>query len=407
MIDDELNFIFCSHIKSRKIFLLHFYFLCFNIIVQIKKGVVGMEGTRLFFWDRIRVQSVYFVIFLHAAMSYMKPLIPWWYANDPGGAPAFTMAVIAIDLFPMSVLFFASGYFAPQSFNKRGAAGFMKEKVTRILGPWALGFFFVAPFFAAATMRSLGYPIGPLFTFYTRIFIGPAYQQAIYWFLMVLFLFFCMYSCVGHMFSKRDEKASVVDLGLLMGLWFLSSVFFYWANYYKPFDDWMNIFNLVYFQHCRLLGYIFIFFLGALAWKRRWFDEEPCTAAAVGSLAFAVICIAIATYLRLQYGGGMGKQLFMYSLAQQAASFAVPFGMALFYRKYFNGQSYKLQVTAEASYGLYWLHTIILMPLIFFLIPFTWPAIVKWALSVWVTILLGQLGAIFVLKKLPVIGKMF
>ena len=42
------------------------------------------------------------------------------------------------DVFIMPLLFFVAGFFAPVSWKRKGSWGFLKEKIKRLLVPWAL-----------------------------------------------------------------------------------------------------------------------------------------------------------------------------------------------------------------------------------------------------------------------------
>ncbi|MDR3322268.1 MAG: hypothetical protein LBS93_07445, partial [Synergistaceae bacterium] len=59
------------------------------------------------------------------------------------------------------------------------------------------------------------------------------------------------------------------------------------------------------------------------------------------------------------------------------------------------------------SYAIYWLHQIVLMPMLYLMKQWDVSVYLKWAVSLPLTVLICALLARFVLKKLPLLGKVF
>jgi fucose 4-O-acetylase-like acetyltransferase len=130
-------------------------------------------------FDALRFWMIVCVVCLHGAMSYMLYAPGYWYVKNPEGSGIFTMLVVLLDAFPMSALFFLSGYFALPSYNKKGCGEFLREKAMRVGLPWLLGTLLVAPFFAYASMLSLGLPLLGPGEFLGGFFWGAGYQQGV------------------------------------------------------------------------------------------------------------------------------------------------------------------------------------------------------------------------------------
>ena len=62
---------------------------------------------------------------------------------------------------------------------------------------------------------------------------------------------------------------------------------------------------------------------------------------------------------------------------------------------------------SEASYGIYWLHQMILMPAVYLLIPWNLPIGIKFILALGGTYILCAFLTIHGLKKLPVLRRLF
>ena len=113
-----------------------------------------------------------------------------WCASPPrgvgrGNVPEF-----------LTVILFVAGYFALPSLLKKGAAEFLRDKVVRLLVPWALCVFVVIPLvyydLPDQPVRPFSsYWLWYLGSFETRLSTtsGPE-QQSVYWFISLLFAFF-------------------------------------------------------------------------------------------------------------------------------------------------------------------------------------------------------------------------
>ena len=356
--------------------------------------------TRHYFLDRVRVWSVYAVVLLHVGMNYMVGAPDWWYVQDAQRSTFFLFLVLVMDIFPMSALFFAAGFCAPPSWNKKGALGFLKGKVRRIAIPWVLGVALVAPFFAAATLRALGYPIGNFFTFYTTVFLGPAYQQAHYWFLGILFAFYLLFALAAPFFKTQNEGR--FSWAPVFVCWAVSTALYVLVGQWQPdIDSWLNVGFVLYFQSLRLGGYAAIFLLGAYMWKNKAFERFPSHRQTLLTGMLSVLLLGLTVYLRLKWGNMLsGQSLLLYAAVHQAAAISTTFALLLGCRLWGDEQSSLMDITAKASYGLYWSHMIIMTPIAMLLTPFGWPAWIKFTLVLLLTLQIGERGTLIILEKM-------
>ena len=362
---------------------------------------------RLAHWDRFRAWTVYGVVALHGAMTYMVGAPGWWYAQDPQRSFVFTLLVLVLDVFLMPGMFFAAGFFAPGSLVRRGAGSFLREKALRLGIPWILGSLLVAPWFARASVLALGYPVPSFGTFYRTVFLGPAYQQAHFWFLGVLLLFFLLFLPLGGSFRDRTPQRARVLLplggcvaGAALGFALLGTRF--------PLDVWVHPAYLLVFQPLRVGGYFLVFLLGAWAWRSRWFDEAPSPRVlGIGGAAAGLLLVA-SVVLRLGIPDApRGGALVLYAVVHEGAAVLVPLVLAGALRRFGSAPSPRLRDAAGASYGLYWLHQLFLMPLAAGMAAFPWSPWVKFPLAVGITILAGELLTLKVLRRLPGLRRMF
>ncbi|MDR0648816.1 MAG: acyltransferase family protein [Synergistaceae bacterium] len=365
-------------------------------------------------FDALRLVMVLLVIMLHAAMTYMMFVPQWWYVIDDNRSFAMAMLVVFLDSFPMSALFFLSGYFAPPSLAKRGTSLFLRDKFMRIGLPWILGVAFVAPFFAYASY--LKYGIGPVtaWGFMTGWFFGPFYQQGHYWFLGVLFLFLLAYAifCKGGAGAKAEKAAETgkSPAALIAALWTAGTLSYCLAAYFiKPAVEWVNIMYVLYFQHARFVGYAGFFALGTYGWRAGWFSEggwvpSPAKWGAAGIVSSALLLRW--TFFKAP-GLDANTNIIIEAVLYNSTMIAMTFFTAgLFMRKSLPFEK-AVGILSPHSYPIYWLHQIVLTPLVYFLKPFHVSVAIKWAVSSAFTVFVCYLLSAYFLKRAPFLKRIF
>jgi hypothetical protein len=347
---------------------------------------------------------------LHAAMTYMYYAPEWWYVIDDKKSLAFSLFVVFLDSFPMSALFFLAGYFAPPSLSKRGASVFIRDKFMHIGIPWILGAALVAPFFSYASFLKYGIQASAA-DFITRWFFGPFYQQGHYWFLGVLFLFFVIYAALGRKgkqnFRFGWEKPVVMSIA---ALWFFSVLGYYLASVYiKPAVEWVNIGYILYFQHARLAGYAGLFALGAYGWDAGWFkpggwSPSPIFWGAAGSASSILLL-----YWKFFKAATLGAQmnLWLDAVLYTTVMISMTFFLAGVFMRVKSPKSKIIQNLPAHSYSIYWLHQIVLMPLLYFLKPYGINIYIKWAVACLFTLSACYALSRFVLKRAPLLKRIF
>lgn len=91
---------------------------------------------RLHGLDALRGTALMLGVVLHTAMSYFPVTI--WIVPDTDNSPVASVIFFAIHLFRMTCFFLIAGLFAHMMLHRRGTAGFIKDRLTRIAGPLAV-----------------------------------------------------------------------------------------------------------------------------------------------------------------------------------------------------------------------------------------------------------------------------
>jgi len=370
-----------------------------------------MSGRpRLYYLDNLRAVVIVLVIVLHAAITYMADPPTWWYVIDPDRSVAFTWLVLLVDVPIMQVLFFVAGYFAVRSLQRRGPRGFVREKVVRLAIPWALGVVFLAPLATYMTYVSRGVPTGYL-QFWTVDFWGPMFQQSVYWFLGVLFVAFLVL-VYAYLYparaALRAEAPPVEQPRARLFAWFVvltagGSILF---SPTLGVDDWRSLSYLFVVQPARIAFYVGYFVLGIYAERHGWFTETGFRPRLATWGAGCVI--AASAYLAFRLAGpspSLASRAVESGLFSAFCLTALVAGVALF-RARIDGAGRAWRTLAANSFGIYYVHPLILYPLAYLLVGLSVPAIAKFSILV-VATLVGSLAVSgLVLKQVPGLRRM-
>lgn len=366
---------------------------------------------RLYFFDNLRACVIVLVIVLHGSITYMAYAPTWWYVLDPQNSAFFTWLVMLIDVPIMPILFFIAGYFALPALQKRGVKRFLQEKFVRLGIPWIFGVVFLAPLVTYLIYVSRHIPMGYL-QFWATDFWGKMYQQSVYWFLGVLLLLFGVLCVVYNENSWLRTGQPIVGLpapkmfAAFVGLMTISSLAMTLS--YGP-DDWAHIY-LFAFQPVRLPLYFGYFFLGIYAQRHSWFTADGYRPElgpwAAGGLMSGLGYLALrwtnadtpATQLLLTMGT-MGL-LNIFCLSALMAS-------AAFFQQKVNRSNRFWNSLAGNSYGIYYVHPLILYPLTYLMVSVSLELVFKAGGVMLVATALSWSVSALVLRKTPGLRQIF
>ncbi len=368
-------------------------------------------ATRLYFFDNLRVLVIFLVVVLHSIMCYMAYAPAWWYVVDKQHSMFLLMLVLLIDVPIMQAMFFISGYFALPSLLRRGPGTFLRDKFVRIGIPWIFGALVLAPPTTYMILFSRHVPMG-FRTFWRTQFWGPLYQQSVYWYLGVLFALFALLAlayAVSADLRTVQRQNSAPSCWLFVGFLVIMAVPFILLNRSFDMDTWSNNYLFVY-QPLRVPLYIGYFVLGILAERRRWFTAEGYKP---GGVLWGSLCVMSAgAYLYLRMAGVGAARSPALPLAAAGVLFnvyclaALLAAVALF-RRGVNGAGPTQTSLAASSYGIYYVHPLILFPLAYLLTGVSWPLAIKAVLLVGVTFILSWAVSALLLRRAPLLRRMF
>ena len=367
------------------------------------------ERPRLFYLDNLRAVVIVMVIVLHTSITYMANPPVWWNVLDPDSSMLFTMLVLVVDVAIMPILFFVAGYLATPSLQRRGPRGFVREKVVRLGIPWVLGVVFLAPLATYMTYVSRNVPMSYL-QFWATDFWGPLFSHGVYWFLGVLFVAFLVLVYAYEFPARATLQAGprVAQPKVRLFAWFvvLTAGGSILLAPILGLDDWRSLRVLV-VQPARIAFYAGYFALGIYAERHAWFTEggfrpklalwgPGCVLAGAAYLAYRLADTPRAV-------PAMAVTALLFSAFCLATLLA---GVALFSR-WVNGAGPAWRTLAANSFGIYYVHPLILYPLAYVLVGVSVPSWLKATFLVVVTLVLSLAVSALVLKRGPGLRRMF
>ena len=100
----------------------------------------GESVRRYHSLDGLRAVMMLLGLVLHAAISYGAfPYRDAWPFKDRSTLPLFDILVFTIHIFRMPVFYVMAGFFAAMLHLRRGPGGLVRNRATRILVPFVVG----------------------------------------------------------------------------------------------------------------------------------------------------------------------------------------------------------------------------------------------------------------------------
>ena len=368
---------------------------------------------RLHFLDNLRALIVILVVILHGSMTYMLYAPEWWYVVDTQNSLFFTILVLLVDVPIMQILFFISGYFALPSLLKRGSSEFMKDKFIRVGAPWLFGALFLAPVTAYMAYFSRDVPMS-YFQFWASDFWTVAFQQSVYWFLGVLFFLFFLLVIIYDISARLQEvtrRISFPTWKLFVSFWAIMSLGMFFMNLFFTIDAWYTRVYILVVQPLRVPLYAGYFGLGIYGHLHGWFSVEGYRP-------------RLMPWAGLWFVSGLlylANKLFVLPASHDPATLAhalhallfnafclssLMAGTALFQQRFYKSTPFWSRLSAN-SYGIYYIHPLILYPLAYLFLPVTIPLFIKAPLVIVLGIVISWLVSALFLTKAPVVRRAF
>lgn len=345
----------------------------------------AQKGTRLLFIDNLRVVLICMVVVQHLAVTYGA--IGSWYYRDPAtnllAASLLTILTGIGQACGMGFFFLISAYFTPGSYDRKGAAPFLRDRLLRLGIPLLLYDLLLDPL----VVYIAGGLHGAYWSFYGNYLLhlgmignGPV------WFIEALLLFTLLYVAWRRLSRHRPHVATrtgkLPSYRAIYGFIFALSLVSFVVRIWWPAGWVFQPFNL---PVGYLPQYISLYILGLVASRRNWFFElsprmgrDWLRTALIAILVMILVAIlfmivgAGAAGTQMNYFmwvmgelnyflGGFHWQAFGYALWESFMVVGVCIGLLVFFRQRWNRQGRLAKGLAANAYTVYLIHPLVLV----------------------------------------------
>ncbi len=241
---------------------------------------------RLYFVQWLRVFLITLVIAHHAGQPYGPTGGAWPVSDSVPGAPWLGPFFGVNAAFFMGFFFLIAGYFTPGSYDRKGGAVFVRDRLIRLGIPLAFVVFAVFPVLIWLWNR----PEAGFFAYYVGDYIGHwQIEMGHLWFVAHLLVYSLIYALWRSWRPGRVAKAPPPgDLAVVLYVLALAVVGFA-VRFPFPQDRWVNVLWLVPAEVAHVPQYVSLFVIGTIAGRGRWFEKIRW---GVGARWFAVGVVA-------------------------------------------------------------------------------------------------------------------
>lgn len=322
--------------------------------------------ARIFFLDHLRASLTILVVLHHLALIYGASAA-FYYLEPPKGDALASLVLLAFVLinqgYFMGFFFLISGYFTPGSYDRKGPAVFLKDRLLR-LGIPLLVFVFVLGPLASIGLYYWADLKGPFIANYpTLIGVGPI------WFVEML-VFFCLGYVLWRLVARERHQPTEGVFGTpsycAVGLFILAlAVASYLMRIVVPLGVTIPIFDFPTLAY--LPQYVSFFILGAIAFRRNWFAT---ISGSMGRTGFIVAGVATLVLFPLAFVSSTAEATFVghgtfpsaiYALWDSTFSVGMCLGLITLFRRFFNCQGKLGRFLSRNAYAVYIIHSPIIV----------------------------------------------
>ena len=313
------------------------------------------------------------IVFFHTEMTYGGEG-SWYYREVPSSRAPFsifaTLSTLTAQASLMGFFFLLAGYFTPKSFDRKGPVRFLLDRFLRLGIPLAAFIFLLSPITIAmiAAARGDGFWPSIMLQWTTKDFYnGPM------WFaegLLILSVGYCLWRLIAARFLHSGPPSSQSNVATVPSsrIWFLAALGVgggaVLLRCFAPVDTryfglWVGYFS----------SYIFLFAVGAAAWRRDWLARIPWKQARLWLIISCLVWpIMPLTYVALRlhgqrpyFAGGISGPTFLYAFWEPFVAWGIIAAWLVWFRDRFNRPSVVQSWLGRRAYTVYVIHPPVLV----------------------------------------------
>lgn len=369
---------------------------------------------KLLYVDNLRLLMIVFVVMQHLAVTY-SGFGRFYYIEESHLGILSTIWFAFYQSFQqayfMGMLFMIAGYFAAESYDRKGFGQFIRGRFKRLVIPTLIFMVLITPFIMSVELgRNWFQPRLGLIPFVLRFLSGTG----VMWFAVALFIFSVIYGLVrlidpraAAVNNKRQIKPSFINAVILI---LIISVCTFLIRIVQPVGT--AILNM---QLCFFSSYIVLFIVGILAHGSNLFagiSYQTGKRWLICGLVLGLLLWLVLVKKAHVFSGGLAAS--QGGLTWESAGFsvwdsfvAVAMGLGLIpvFREKFNYQSKLAKALGDSSFTVYMFHPPILVAVTLLFRPVAFLPIVKWVMLCIICVPLCFAAAHFVIRRIPLLNK--
>ena len=345
--------------------------------------------NRAWYIDRIRVVLTAFVVFHHTAITYGAP--GGWYYNEIqlSLSPTGLLLILFVSVnqaYFMGFFFLLSGYFTPNSYNRKSLGQFAVDRLLR-LGIPLVAFAFVLDPLTDALVAALGMRHLPFWGVFAANLAHPGWNPGPLWFAEALLIFSAGY--VAYRIGRNAEPRRMEAPIPRWPAWFASAIAV--GIVALLLRQWVAVGdNVIGLQIGYFASYIFLFALGTVAWQRNWLDRvtwkqaRPWLIVSIVLLPMMVVTGVVAGKLTghlPNVNSGFSIPAILYAFWEPFIAWGIIAAMLVWFRQHGNNASAVWELLSARAYAVYIIHAPVLVAISLLLRGWQAPALVKVAVT--------------------------
>jgi surface polysaccharide O-acyltransferase-like enzyme len=333
-------------------------------------ALIPEQPKKIFYIDHLKVLLTILVILHHSFITYGASG-GWYYTQKTtkmGALIPMTMFVAINQAFFMGFFFFLSAYFVGPSFNKKGAAKFVSDRLVRLGLPLVFYSFILSPLLSYLVYY---FAEGNHIT-YLQYLGGfhPWIDFGVLWFVAALLLFTLIY-VLWRLFIKNasSKNMSAPSTGkIILTAVVVGAVSFFVRTVFPT--GW--VLKPLGFQLAHFSQYISLFIFGLIAYKNNW---RNVLSVKTGKQMLALVVLLILFFpafyvikLKLNmpldwYSGGWHWQSLLYAVWEQVIGFSIITTLLCYGKRVWNKSSALLNKLSRYTFAVYIFHPLVLISL--------------------------------------------
>jgi hypothetical protein len=387
-----------------------------NQNTKLETAATAKTGLRAGYIDMVRLIMTILVVAVHAAVTYGS--IGDWTYEDPAQSElssiVLSFVVFYSQAFFMALFFFFTGYFTPGSVDRKGWIGFWKDRILRIGIPLVAYTWFLSrlPNFIDAIANG-GYT-GTFWQFSAQtMFTDP--DEGPTWFLFTILVFSAVYFLIRLLGKKLGVSSEWVkkvpapgNLALVTAAAFISLGTLLIAQFMQ-IPDAVDVFDIFSLKVGFFPSYIVFFIAGILAYRNHWLDQLSAKVQRFWNWVTLTMVVSLPALLFLGgapdgyielFMGGLNWRCFLMSVWLGFSCVAFSISITLWLRDRTSANSKVAAIGVKDNYAFYVFHPLILVPVCYALSFTGLDPMIKFAISLVITVVLCYLAA-EVLRRIP------